>query len=142
MLMLENNYPEYKLLNHWVLKPIVKDLNSFSNMKLTIQKKGRPADTLIFQCILDKQIDLVTELSKDNTTRSVKSTGMTIDSILHTGLIKTLIETSSAQIQLSKFETKFMQDMQSKYDLNGSFSWLTAKQRVKLETILAKYGQI
>lgn len=34
-------------------------------MKLTIEKRGRPADTLIFQVELDKQIDLVTELEKD-----------------------------------------------------------------------------
>lgn len=61
MLMLDNNYPEFKRLNQWVLKPIAKDLNTYSNMKLVIEKRGRPADTLIFQVELDKQIDLVTE---------------------------------------------------------------------------------
>jgi hypothetical protein len=34
-------------------------------MKLEIDKRGRPADTLIFQVELNKQIDLVTELAKD-----------------------------------------------------------------------------
>lgn len=34
-------------------------------MKLEIEKRGRPADTLIFQVELNTQIDLVTELAKD-----------------------------------------------------------------------------
>lgn len=48
MLVLENNYPEFKRLNQWVLKPITKDLNAYSNIKLAIDKRGRPVDTLIF----------------------------------------------------------------------------------------------
>ncbi|MEN1933873.1 RepB family plasmid replication initiator protein [Escherichia coli] len=96
MLMLENSYPAYKLLNHWVLKPISKDLNSYSNMKLAIEKRGRPADTLIFQVELDKQIDLVTELAKEDpatapekTTRTpIPVTNSTQDSQLHNGLKK------------------------------------------------------
>ncbi|WP_025154558.1 replication initiation protein [Morganella morganii] len=143
MLMLENNYNEYKLLNHWVLKPITKDLNTYSNMKINIEKRGRPADTLIFQVELDKQIDLVTELTKTQeparkeTTRSV----ITSPERLHGGLKKTLHDALTAQIQLTSFEAKFLSDMQSKYDLSGSFSWLTDKQRTTLEKILAKYGR-
>ncbi|SQL85169.1 insertion element IS2 transposase InsD [Escherichia coli] len=49
MLMLENNYHEFKRLNQWVLKPISKDLNTYSNMKLVVDKRGRPTDTLIFR---------------------------------------------------------------------------------------------
>ncbi|MER1521219.1 hypothetical protein KC870_23465, partial [Enterobacter hormaechei] len=37
---------------------------------------------------------------------------------------------------------KFLSDMQSKYDLNGSFSWFTSKQQATLEKILAKYGRL
>ena len=120
MLMLEKNYPLYAELNRWILKPVTNDLNTYSNMKLTIEKRGRPADTLIFQVELDKQIDLVTELAKDPA--------------LHDAL--------TAKIQLTSFEAKFLSDMQSKYDLNGSFTWLTQKQRTTLEKILAKYGRI
>ena len=43
---------------------------------------------------------------------------------------------------LLALEAKFLSDMQSKYDLNGSFTWLTQKQRTTLEKILAKYGRI
>lgn len=140
MLMLEKNYPEYKLLNHWVLKPIAKDLNTYSNMKLVIEKRGRPADTLIFQVELDKQIDLVTELPKEPAPiPAAKSTPV---DLLRDGLEKTLLEASAAQIQLTSFETKFLADMQRKYDLNGSFSWLTARQRATLEKILSKLGNL
>lgn len=141
MLMLDKNYPEFKKFNHWVLKPISKDLNTYSNMKLTIEKRGRPADTLIFQVELDKQIDLVTELAKDPTPVMVKS-NTTPENCLHEGLKKTLHDALTAKIQLTGFEAKFLSDMQSKYDLNGSFSWLTDKQRTTLEGILAKYGRI
>ncbi|CDH04913.1 Replication initiation protein [Xenorhabdus bovienii str. oregonense] len=145
MLMLENNYPEFKFLNTRVLKPIAKDLNAYSNMKLVIEKRGRPADTLIFQVELDKQIDLVTELAKEPMPTSKKATqsvSITPENRLHVGLKITLHEALTAKIQLTSFEAKFLSDMQSKYDLNGSFSWLTQKQRTTLEKILAKYGQI
>ncbi|EIZ7192466.1 replication initiation protein [Salmonella enterica] len=141
MLMLENNYHEYKLLNHWVLKQVIKDLNKYSNMKLTIAKRGRPADTLIFQCELDKQIDLTPELAKTTTPdysirTPVPKPKSTPDNWLYKGLQKTL---NDAAIKLSKFEVTFLNDMQGKYNLNGSFSWLTDKQREKLEDILSRY---
>ncbi|MEY0390437.1 replication initiation protein, partial [Escherichia coli] len=149
MLMLENNYPEFKRLNQWVLKPIAKDLNTYSNIKLAIEKRGRPADTLIFQVELDKQIDLVTELEKDPTPPPEKTHSNTVrnqekkpNDRLIDGVKKTLLQASEAKIQLTGFEAKFLSDMQSKYDLNGSFSWLTDKQRTTLEKILAKYGRI
>lgn len=146
MLMLDNNYPEFKRLNQWVLKPISKDLNTYSNMKLVIEKRGRPADTLIFQVELDKQIDLVTELAKETPAKAPSNTPWcvndTLDDRLHSGMRKTLTEAQSAKLALSVFETKFLQDMQTKYNLNGSFSWLTAKQRSTLEKILSKYGAI
>lgn len=143
MLMLENNYPEFKFLNTRVLKPISKDLNTYSNMKLTIEKRGRPADTLIFQVELDKQIDLVTELEKDQSSKKEdKTIRLTPENRLHEGLKTTLHDALTAKIQLTGFEAKFLSDMQSKYDLNGSFTWLTQKQRATLENILAKYGRI
>ncbi|MDE9519442.1 replication initiation protein [Xenorhabdus bovienii] len=145
MLMLEKNYPEFKKLNHWVLKPIAKDLNTYSNMRLAVEKRGRPTDTLIFQVALDKQIDLVTELAKDTEQKAdnrIPETNSTPETRLHGGLKKTLHDALTANIQLTSFEAKFLSDMQSKYDLNGSFSWLTQKQRTTLENILAKYGRI
>ena len=143
MLMLEKSYPEYKLLNHWVLKPISKDLNTYSNIKLSIDKRGRPADTLIFQVELDKQIDLVTELAKEPISKKEdNSIRLTPENRLHEGLKTTLHDALTAKIQLTGFEAKFLSDMQSKYDLNGSFTWLTQKQRATLEKILAKYGRI
>lgn len=149
MLMLESKYPNYKNFNQDVLKPIAKDLNTYSNMKLAIEKRGRPADTLIFQIELDKQIDLVTEIAKESaptpekTARTpIPAVNTTPDNRMHSGLVKTLHDALTAKIQLTSFEAKFLSDMQSKYDLNGSFSWLTDKQRTTLEKILAKYGRI
>ena len=143
MLMLEKNYPEFKKFNHWVLKPIAKDLNAYSNMTLVIEKRGRPADTLIFQVELDKQIDLVTELEKDPVSKKEdKAIRLTSENRLHEGLKTTLHDALTAKIQLTSFEAKFLSDMQSKYDLNGSFTWLTQKQRATLEKILAKYGRL
>ena len=143
MLMLEKNYPLYAELNRWLLKPVTNDLNTYSNMKLTIEKRGRPADTLIFQVELDKQIDLVTELAKDPASKKEdKTIRLTSENRLHEGLKTTLHDALTAKIQLTSFEAKFLSDMQSKYDLNGSFTWLTQKQRTTLEKILAKYGRI
>lgn len=143
MMMLENHksYDLYKEFNRKILTPVTKDLNTYSNMNLDIGKRGRPADTLIFQVELDKQIDLVTELAKDSIL-SPKSVSITPESNLLDGLRNTLHDALTAKIQLTGFESKFLSDMQSKYDLNGSFSWLTQKQRTTLESILAKYGRI
>lgn len=65
MLMLEKKYKDLRDFNKKILKLVEKDINTYSNMKLAIEKRGRPANTLIFQVELDKQIDLVTELAKD-----------------------------------------------------------------------------
>lgn len=142
MLMLDKNYPEFKELNRWVLKAAMKDLNNHSNMKLSIEKRGRPADTLIFQVELDKQTDLVSELAKESLPASTKSATIAPESNLYSGVGKTLHDALTAKIQLTNFEAKFLSDMQSKYDLNGSFSWLTSKQQATLEKILAKYGRL
>ncbi|EAQ7674211.1 replication initiation protein [Salmonella enterica] len=149
MLMMENKYPNYKNFNQDVLKPVSNDLNNYSNMKLAIEKRGRPADTLIFQVELDKQIDLVTELAKTPTSTPEKTirtpiptVKTTLDNRLHDGLEKTLQEAATAQIQLTGFESKFLADMRRKHDLNGSFSWLTTKQRSTLDNILSKYKNI
>ncbi|EJS8701451.1 replication initiation protein [Yersinia alsatica] len=143
MLMLETNYPEFKKFKQNVLNVISKDLNTYSNMKLEIEKRGRPADTLIFQVELNTQIDLVTELAKDPELKKAdKKIILTPENRLHEGLKKTLHDALTVKIQLTSFEAKFLSDMQSKYDLNGSFSWLTQKQRTTLENILAKYGRI
>ncbi|HAT1583537.1 TPA: replication initiation protein [Raoultella ornithinolytica] len=142
MLMIDKNYPEFKELNRWVLKAAMKDLNNYSNMRLSIEKRGRPADRLIFQVELDKQIDLVSGLAKESIPASPKSAPTTPESSLYSGLRKTLHDALIAKIQLTSFEAKFLSDMQSKYDLNGSFSWLTSKQQATLEKILAKYGQL
>ncbi|MEY0234802.1 replication initiation protein, partial [Providencia rettgeri] len=66
---------------------------------------------------------------------------LTPENRLHEGLKTTLHDALTAKIQLNNFEAKFLSDMQSKYDLNGSFSWLTEKQRTTLENILMKYGR-
>lgn len=146
MLMLENKYPLYKLFNQWVLKPITEDLNVYSNMKLVIEKRGRPADTLIFQVELDKQIDLVTELAKETPPKTQPNASQYVNNTsndrLYSGMRKTLTEAHSAKLTLSGFESKFLQDMQMKYNLNGSFSWLTTKQRATLERILSKFGNL
>lgn len=143
MLMLETNYPEFKKFKQNVLNVISKDLNTYSNMKLEIEKRGRPADTLIFQVELNTQIDLVTELAKaPELKKADKKIILTPENRLHEGLKKTLHDALTVKIQLTSFEAKFLSDMQSKYDLNGSFSWLTQKQRTTLENILAKYGRI
>ncbi|EPK6350135.1 replication initiation protein [Proteus mirabilis] len=142
MLMIEDKYAALGDFTKRILKPIAKDLNTYSNMKLAIEKRGRPADTLIFQVELDKQIDLVTELAKDPASKKEdKTIRLTPENLLHEGLKTTLHDALTAKIQLNNFEAKFLSDMQSKYDLNGSFSWLTEKQRTTLENILMKYGR-
>lgn len=147
MLMLEKKYHEFKKFNYWVLKPIAKDLNIYSNIKLNITKRGRPADTLIFQVELDKQIDLVTELAKEHVQIPEKPARTPIpavntapDNRLRHGLDKALQQAAMTKIQLTPFENKFLNDMNDKYNLNGSFSWLSTKQQTTLQNILAKYG--
>lgn len=149
MLILEKKYKDLRDLNKKILKLVEKDLNAYSNMKLNIEKRGRPADTLIFQCELNKQVDLVTELVKDptqtpkkTTRKNIQSTSNPSENRLSDGLKKTLHDALTAKIQLTSFEAKFLSDMQRKHDLNSSFSWITEKQRTTLEKILAKHGQI
>lgn len=147
MLMLDKQYSDLRNFTTRILNTVTKDLNTYSNMKLSIAKRGRPADTLIFQVELDKKIDLVTELAKEPAQTPEKparapipAVNTTPDSLLRHGLDKTLQKASMAQIQLTPFEKKFLKDMKDKYNLNGSFSWLTAKQQTTLQNILAKYG--
>lgn len=125
MLMLEK-LPEYNLLNHGVLKPISSDLNTYSNMKLSIEKRGHLADTPTFQCELDKQTDLVTELAKDTVVGSynrISQINSKPEIQLHNGLKNTLHDALTAKIQLTtNFEAKFLNNMQSKHDLKSSFS--------------------
>lgn len=146
MLMLETSYPEFKKFKQNVLNVISKDLNTYSNMKLAITKRGRPADTLIFQVELDKQIDLVTELAKETPPKTPQNAPRIVNDTqndrLYYGMKKTLTEAHSAKLTLSSFEGKFLQDMQAKYNLNGSFAWLTMKQRATLERILSKFGNL
>lgn len=144
MLMIDKQYSDLRNFTTRILNTVARDLNTYSNMKLTIEKRGRPADTLIFQVELDKQIDLVTELAKDPepAPREPRCSVTLPSSRLHEGLKKTRHDALTAHIQLTAFEARFLSDMQSKYDLNGSFSWLSGKQRMTLEKILAKYGRI
>lgn len=126
MLMLENNYTDLRNLTSKVLNKVTSDINNYSNMKLVISKKGRPADTLIFQVELDKQIDIVRELNN-------------LDNEMHHKLVKVLEIAYMSKITLSEFESKFLNDMKAKYDLNCSFSSLSDKQRNTLNKILSKY---
>lgn len=149
MMMIEKKYKEFKTLNRDVLKPVIKDLNTYSNMRLNIIKRGRPADTLIFQVELDKQIDLVTELAKEPESKPKKPVRTPIpvirttpDNVLYEGAQQTLLHAAMAKIQLSKFEAEFLLSIQKKGMLNGSLSWLTAKQKTKLEQILSKFKSI
>jgi len=144
MLMLEKHksYSLFKEFNRKVLTPVSNDINTYSNMKLMIQKKGRPADTLIFQVELDKQIDLVKAPNKnDNSTTSnvPQSQQANLDNEMYFKLIKALEIASIGKITLSEFESKFLNDMKPKYELNGSFSWLSDNQRNTLLKILNKY---
>lgn len=142
MMMLEKKYNEFKILNFWVLSKVLKDINTHSNMKLAIEKQGRPVNTLIFQVEFDKQIDLIKELSKkdditpSNAPQSPKSTS---DNETYAKLTKALNIASMSKITLSEFESKFLNDMKAKYDLNCSFNWLSDKQRNTLNKILNKY---
>lgn len=142
MLMLEKNYPLYAELNRWILKPVENDLNTYSNMKLVIEKRGRPADTLIFQVELDKKINLNTNAGELNLPEPILNVNVNLDTRLKKGVVDVLDESNRSKIQLSKFESNFLQSMNSKFDLNGSFSWITDKQRKTLENLLVKYGKL
>lgn len=139
MMMIDNHksYEAYKELNRKILTPISKDLNTHSNIKVFINKKGRPADTLIFQVELDSQIDLVNELTKDP--EPIPAQASCDGRSVYEKLVITLTNADSLRIKLTSFEQKFLTDMKNKHDLNGSFSWLTVKQKSTLEKILSKY---
>lgn len=144
MLLLEKHYPEFKELNRWVLKPITKDLNTHSNMNLVIGKRGRPADTLIFQVVLNQPVKpgdngKKAPKTKKTTRTPIPALNMTEDELLYREVANVWHRVLTAKIQLTEFDEKFLYDMQGKYYLNGSFSWLTDKQREKLEQILSKH---
>jgi len=151
MLMLETrkSYNQFFEFKRKILTPISRDINTYSDMKLVIDKKGRPADRLIFQVEIDPKIDLSTKIDEIKDSESPqklseehRGTGNKGDDKIYIGIENTLIMASMAKIELSRFEDTFLTDMKSKYHLNASFSWLTEKQRTTLEKILAKYGQI
>jgi len=144
MLMLEKHksYNQFFEFNRKVLTPVSKDINAFSNMVLTVEKKGRPVDKLIFQVELDKQIDLIKELRKqdDITPSNAPQTPQnSLDNETYHKLIKALEIAYMGKIMLSEFESNLLNDMKAKYDLNCSFSWLSDKQRNTLTKILNKY---
>jgi plasmid replication initiation protein len=138
MLMIEDKYKDLRDFNKKIINLVSNDINNYSNMKVSIEKRGRPADTLIFQVELDQQIDLVTELANEEAKPVRKTQPIVIDN-LHNELQKTLMFAQQLKIHLSAFENKFLNDMNSKYNAHGSFSWLTQKQRDTLTKILAKY---
>jgi plasmid replication initiation protein len=146
MLMLENKYPEFKILNHWVLSKVLYDINTYSNMRLVIDKKGRPVNTLIFQVELDNQMDLVTEISKQDNNSTFKTPQNAPEDVkskrcreMYSKLENTLIMASMSKITLSEFEYKLLSDMKAKYELNRTFDWLSEKQHNKLLQILNRY---
>lgn len=49
MLMMENKYQLFKKFNHEVLKKIVDDINTYSDLNLTLKTQGRPVHTLIWE---------------------------------------------------------------------------------------------
>lgn len=149
MMMLEKHksYNAFREFNRKILTPVIKDLNTHSNMRLAIGKRGRPVDTLIFQVELTPSIEPGNNAKKDspktnNATRTpIPALNMTDDELLYKALENVLQRALIANIQLTKFDAKFLFDMQSKYHLNASFSWLTDKQREKLEKTLCKYRE-
>lgn len=128
MLMLETKYKEFKTLNRDFLKPVMADMNSYSNMKLDIGKRGRPADTLIFQCELDKKVDFTKEFQEAIPDKTLVDRPKADSEIVIQDLKKLLLSIEESRVQPNSFEHKFLIDMKSKYDLNGSFSWLSPKQ--------------
>lgn len=146
MLMLENNYPNFKFLNVRVLKPITNDINNYSNMTLAIEKKGRPANRLIFHVELNQKYDLVKKFSKLNNKKSPQvllnakeNIKTSVDSETFNKIEKTLTISSMHKIKLSEFESKFLNNMKSKYELSGTFNWLSDKQKTTLINIITKY---
>jgi len=86
----------------------------------------------------------VTELTKDSIPSSKKTTkpaSNTSENNLHSGLRKTLHDAKKKSRVNLPYRCSIKTNFQSKYDLNGSFSWLTQKQSATLENILAKYGR-
>lgn len=137
MLMLENKYSEFKIFNHWVLSKVTNDINTYSNMRVNISKKGRPVDTLIFQVEINKQMDLIKEIEKQNYTQEkpvikVNNFYEKIELMLN--------QNSIGLINLTPFEKDFLISLKEKHELNGSLNWITKKQENTLSLIMNKYG--
>lgn len=148
MLMLTKKYTAFKELNRWVLKAVTKDLNTYSNMQVNVDKRGRPTNTLIFQCSLNHNVDLTRESDKSShqpsstiNTPPIPKFDNSDGEQLHSALNNVIHLALTAKVQLTSFEANFLSDLQKKYKLNGSFSWLSEKQKSKLISILSKYEQ-
>lgn len=111
-------------------------------MKLDIGKRGRSADTLIYQCELDKKVDFTKEFQDTIPDNTHIDKPKTDSEILIQDLEKLLLSIKESRFQPNSFEHKFLIDMKSKYELNGSFSWLSSKQNETLTKILANYRHI
>ncbi|MGL4734049.1 MAG: replication initiation protein, partial [Enterovibrio sp.] len=142
MFMLEKKYKDLRDFNRKILKLVEKDLNTHSNIKLKIEKLGRPASTLVFECELNNFEGFLAEKASEKACREEKPVAANSANRLYSSLQKALIDEVSVRVQLTQFELKFLSDLKSKHDLTGSFSWLSIKQRNTLEIILAKYGYL
>lgn len=143
MFMLEKKYNDLRDFNRKILKLVENDLNTHSNIKLKIEKIGRPASTLVFECELNNFEDFLAEKAPEKIYREEKKpAAVNSTDRLYSSLQKALIDEASVRIQLTQFELKFLSDLKSKHDLTGSLSWLSIKQRNTLENILAKYGYL
>jgi len=142
MLMLEKHrsYNQFSEFNRKVLIPILNDINTYSNMTLFIDKKGRPATHLIFQVELTGKIDkLNNQESPGVPSDALNNIELNRGNEMYGKIDKTLINDSIHKITLSKFERKFLNDLKVKYALNNSFDWLTEKQWNLLVQIINKY---
>jgi plasmid replication initiation protein len=147
MLMLDKNYTDNRNLRSKLLNKIKDDINTHSNLKIDISTSGRPAVDLLFKCELDCQIDLVSEITKQNNNSTFKTPQNAPEDVkskrcneMYSKVENALIMASMSKITLSAFESKFLNDLKSKYELNGSFNWLTEKQKATLTKIINKYG--
>lgn len=140
LLMLDNNYPDYRELNRRVLKVAVNDINKNSDLRVKLTTKGRPVNQLIFTVEKIKQIEPIEEITPVEPKRKTHQQRLDEERITKTKYI--LDDHKAGKITLSEKEFDLLCNMYKHYYDNGSFSLqgkITSKVIEFFDSVLNKY---
>lgn len=149
LLVLDNNYPDFKEFNRRVISVAVNDINKNSDLKIKVSKQGRPVDTLIFsveKVTPLKQLDLVNAIEekeqaeKNALPKKRRATQKQRDNEIRFRSVMAMLDTHALKmIALTEQELKFLKSAKKQYEQKLDYGDFSEKQIAFLDGITAKY---